>query len=152
MVNAHPGTSWTGCETIAVSQIDESHTVSSSWVMIANGSSVFGVNVQGFLPEVPTATSTRTGCCAGCGLAMDGRMVTSRVSHAAAPAARVTVAVVPGGGVLADGAGLGVAVGGSAVTVAVVVGLSSSVPDGHTWTTTQTARIAAARRSSLRRT
>ncbi len=157
MVIAHPGTSWTGCETIAVSQIDESHTVSSSCVMMANGSSAFGVKVHGFFAEVLTATSMRTGCCASCGLAMDGVMVTSRVLHAAVPAGSVTRVVVPGGGVGFGVAGAGVlalgpGVGGSAVTVAVLVGLASSSPDGHTWTTTQATKIAAAKRSSHRRT
>ena len=151
MVIAHPGTSCIGCATIAVSQIDESHTVSSSWVMTANGSSAFGVNVHGFLAEVLTATSMRTGCCAGWGLTMDGLMVTSRVLQAAVPTGRVTGVVTPGGGALEAGAE-GVGVGGSAVTVAVLVGFPSSDPDGHSWTTTQAAKIAAAKRSSLRRT
>jgi hypothetical protein len=80
-------------------------------------------------------------------------MVTSRVLHAAAPAWRVTEVVTPGGGVLGTGAdGVGVAVGGSAVTVAVLVGFASSVADCHTWTTTQATNIAAAKRSSHRRT
>jgi hypothetical protein len=84
---------------------------------------------------------------------MDGFMVTSRVLQAAVPTGRVTDVVTPGGGALEAGAeGVGVAVGGSAVTVAVLVGFPSSDPDGHSWTTTQAAKIAAAKRSSLRRT
>jgi hypothetical protein len=79
---------------------------------------------------------------------MDGFMVTSRVLQAAVPTGRVTDVVTPGGGALEAGAD---GVGGSAVTVAVLVGFPSS-PDGHSWTTTQAAKIAAAKRSSLRRT
>jgi hypothetical protein len=85
------------------------------------------------------ATSTKTGRRAYCGLVMDGEIVTSRVRHAAAPAASLTRVVTPGGGVLVFGvtgvltAGLvDLGVGGRAVTVAVLVGFaSSSEPDGQ---------------------
>ncbi len=147
MIVAHPGTSWIGCETIAASQIDESHTVSSSSVMIAKGSSGSGVKTQGFAADVVRATSTRTGCCAGCGLVIDGAMLTSRVSQAAVPAVSVTGAVLPGGGLLG---GVADGVGGSAVTVAVLVGLALSFPNGQTRTTTHATKIAAAKRSSHR--
>ena len=126
--------------------------MSSSCVTTANGSSGFGVKVHGFRAEVLTATSTKTGRCANCGLVTDGVMVTSRVLQAAVPAGSATRVVVPGGGVLGFGVGVGVPVGGSAVTVAVLVGFASSSPDGHTCTTTQATRIAAAKRSSHRLT
>jgi hypothetical protein len=83
---------------------------------------------------------------------MDGEIATSRALHAAVPPARVTLVVTPGGGV---GFGVGVAVGpagGSAVTVEVLVGFGSSEPGGQIWTTTHATRIAAAKRSSQRRT
>lgn len=147
-VVAHPGTSRTGRETIALSQMDESHTVSPSRVMTASGSSAFGVNEQVFLADVVMATSTKTVCRANCGLPMDGEMVTSRVAHAPVVAASVTRVVVPGGGVV----GFGEAVGGRAVTVDVLVGFASSSDAGHSCTTTQATRIAAAKRSSHRRT
>jgi hypothetical protein len=67
------------------------------------------------------------------------------------PSARVTRVVVPGGGGVVAGAG--VAVGGSAVTVAVLVGFASSpVTLGQSWTTIQAMRITPATRSSRRRT
>ena len=109
------------------------------------------MKVLGFRAEVLTATSTKTGRCANCGLVTDGVMVTSRVLQAAVPAGSATRVVVPGG-VLGFGVGVGVPVGGRAVTVAVLVGLASSSPDGHTCTTTQATRIAAAKRSSHRLT
>jgi hypothetical protein len=56
-VVAHPGTKRTGRETMAASQIDESHTVSSSSVTTASGSSGFGVKAHGFVADVVMATS-----------------------------------------------------------------------------------------------
>jgi len=156
-VAAHPGTSRTARETIAFSQMEESHTVSSSCVMTASGSSAFGVNEQGFLAVVVMATSTKTGRRANCGLEMDGEMVTSRAAHGPVLAASDTRVVVPGGGGVGfgvtGGACVGEAVGGRAVTVAVLVGFASSpVIRGQTWTMTQAARRPPARRSSQRRT
>ena len=122
---------------IAFSQIDESHTVSSSWVTTASGSSGFGVNTHGFVVAVVMATSTYTGRRAYCGLVMDGEMVTSRALQPVAPVASVTRAVMPGGAVGFGGVGGGVlvavSVGGKAVTVAVLVGFASSPEiDGQT--------------------
>lgn len=77
-------------------------------------------------------------------------MVTSLGLHGVVPAGSVTRVVMPAGRV-GFGAGV-VAVGGNAVTVAVLVGFGSSDPSGQTWTTTHATRIAAARRSSQRRT
>lgn len=153
MVIAHPGTSRTGRDTMARSQIEESHTVSSSCVTTASGSSDFGVKMHGFDAVVMTATSTKTGRWANCGLVMDGVIVTSRVAHAPVAVGRVTRVVAPGGGVgVGVGLALGVGVGGSAVTVAVLVGPASSPTRVHTWSTTHASRISAATRSSHRRT
>lgn len=124
----------------------------------AIGSSGFGVKEHGFLADVVMATSMKTGRRANCGLVTDGEMVTSLVLHGVVPPASVTRVVMPAGmvgfGVVGagDGAAVGVAVGGSAVTVAVLVGFGPSDPSGQTWTTTHATRIAAARRSSHRRT
>lgn len=147
---------------MAVSQMEESHTVSSSWVMTARGSSAFGVNTHDFAPEVEMATSTKTGRCANCGLVMDGEIVTSRALHDAEPAGSVTRVVMPGGGVLGFGVAgtglltaepVGVGAGGRAVTVAVLVGFASSPgPPGHTCTMIHATRNPAAKRSSHRRT
>jgi hypothetical protein len=150
-VVAHPGTRRTGRETIADSQIDESHTVSPSWVMTASGSSGFGVNTHGLFVDVVMATSTNAGWRANCGLVTDGEMVTSLALHAVVPAARVTLVVMPGGGVGVVAA-VGVAAGGSAVTVDVLVGFGSPDPSGQTWTRIHATKIAAAKRSSRRRT
>jgi hypothetical protein len=81
-------------------------------------------------------------------------MVTSLVLHGVVPAGSVTRVVMPAGrvGFGVVGAGVGVAVGGKAVTVAVLVGFGSSDPSGQTWTTTHATKIAAAKRSSQRRT
>ena len=121
--------------------------------MIAKGSRGFGVNTHGFVDEVERATSMRTGCSANCGLVTDGAMVTSRASQADLPAGSVTRVVTPGGGVLGA---VPEAAGGSAVTVAVLVGFTPpsapSSADGHRWTTTHATRIAAATRSNHRRT
>jgi hypothetical protein len=81
-------------------------------------------------------------------------MVTSLVLHGVVPAGSVTRVVMPAGrvGFGVVGAGVGVAVGGKAVTVAVLVGFGSSDPSGQIWTTIHAAKIAAAKRSSQRRT
>lgn len=127
--------------------------MSPSWVMTASGSSGFGVNTQGLFVDVVRATSTNAGWRANCGLVTDGEMVTSLALHAVFPAARVTLVVMPGGGVgVGVVAAVGVAPGGSAVTVDVLVGFGSSDPSGQTWTMTHATKIAAARRSSHRRT
>lgn len=103
------------------------------------------------------ATSTYTGRLACCGVGTDGSIVMSPLAQAFEALASATFVVEPSAGVVGTGVvGFAVALGdadGNAVTVAVLVGAGrSSGWFGHSLTTIQATRNAAASRSNRRRT